>query len=74
MTVELPVVNEKVNRLRNDFDCHVKTDGETHGEIFNKLDSIVKDYANRLPVWGSLLLAALFGLLGALLTALFLRG
>jgi len=76
MAVELPVVNEKVDRLRDDFDSHVDKNDRAHDNMFAKLDAIWKDYSSRLPNWATHYIAMLTWLVGvmmALTTALLLK-
>lgn len=69
LSVTMPeVINEKVNRLREDFDKHVDDNEKQFSEIGQKLDSIIKEYANRLPVWATLFISVLTALLGMLAT------
>lgn len=74
MAVATPdVLNEKVNRLREDFDKHVDDNEKQFSEIGQKLDSIIKEYANRLPVWATLFISFLTAILGALISLIAVR-
>ncbi|HCC85670.1 MAG TPA: hypothetical protein DEQ06_03570 [Porphyromonadaceae bacterium] len=69
MGVPVPeVINEKVNRLREDFDKHVEDNEKEFSDIGKKLDSIIKEYANRPPVWTTLMISVLTAILGILAT------
>lgn len=69
MGVPVPeVINEKVNRLREDFDKHVEDNEKEFSDIGKKLDSIIKEYANRPPVWTTLMISVLTAILGMLAT------
>lgn len=69
MSVTMPeVINEKVTRLREDFDKHVDDNEKQFNEIGQKLDSIIEKYANRLPTWATLFISVLTAILGMLVT------
>ena len=67
MSVE--VLTERVDRLRTDLDGHIIKDEETHEKVYDKLELL----QNRLPVWATLAISVLTGLLGVSITAAIMR-
>lgn len=75
-------VKEKVGRLREDHDAlavesrtwrqrHETEQRDTNQRIFDKLDEIVRQLSNRLPLWATLMLSSLFTVIGFLLGAVY---
>ena len=75
-------VKAKVVRLREDHDGlaresrewrsrHEAEQRETTQRIFDKLDEIVQQLSNRLPLWATIMLSSLFTVIGFLLGAVY---
>lgn len=57
-------VKERVDRLRTDFDRHVEEDRDVAADLYDKLNSVLVMYSNRLPPWGTAVISILCTLLG----------
>lgn len=58
--ITIPVVNEKIDQLRKDFDSHEKDQSEENVRMWKAID----DLRNRLPNWAVFLIAALTAAVG----------
>lgn len=57
-------LQEQVKTLFKNFADHETDNKEAFKEVFAKLDEINKNYASRLPVWATFLIAALTAAVG----------
>jgi hypothetical protein len=82
---DIVAVKTQVTQLRSDGDAHhanslewrdrhEREQRETTQRIFDKLDEIVKQLSNRLPLWATLMLSSLFTVIGFLLGVIYYLG
>ncbi len=65
-------VDVRVDRLERWAERHEDSQAETTQRIFDRLDEITGNLSQRLPVWGSALVALLSMLVGVLAGAVFM--
>lgn len=66
--MDVEVLEERVCRLRKDFDSHKQENAKEHDEFREGIRDIIQVYANRPPVWTTSLIAFLTFLAGILVT------